>query len=71
MRRYLLSLSPGQFPHLNRYADALSQPGLDRRFAFGLNQILLGLTLTANDPRKGGRPRKTQRRRRPQLGGAS
>lgn len=41
--RYLSSLPAGQFPHLNASAAALARPGLDRRFAFGLDCLLRGL----------------------------
>ena len=42
--QYLSSLPPGDFPHLTRCAAPLSRPGLDRRFAFGLDRLLRGLS---------------------------
>jgi len=42
--QYLPSLPPGDFPHLTRCAVPLSVPGLDRRFAFGLDRLIRGLT---------------------------
>jgi AcrR family transcriptional regulator len=46
VEQYLSSLPPDDFPHLTRCAAALSRPGLDRRFAFGLDHLLRGLTPT-------------------------
>jgi AcrR family transcriptional regulator len=43
IRRYLKALPPAQFPQIGRYAEALTSRGLDRRFAFGLDQLLRGL----------------------------
>jgi TetR/AcrR family transcriptional regulator, tetracycline repressor protein len=44
--QYLSSLSPDDFPHLTRCASALARPGLDRRFAFGLDHLIRGLRPT-------------------------
>jgi TetR/AcrR family tetracycline transcriptional repressor len=44
VEHYLSSLPPNDFPHLTRCAQALSRPGLDRRFTFGLNRLIRGLT---------------------------
>jgi len=41
---YLLSLPAGQYPNLTRCAAALTRPGLDQRFTFGLDHFLRGLT---------------------------
>jgi TetR/AcrR family transcriptional regulator, tetracycline repressor protein len=51
IEQYLLALPEKHFPHVTRSAGALSQPGLDRRFAFGLEQLLLGLTVSAKHRR--------------------
>lgn len=40
---YLQSLPAKQYPHLVRSAEALARPGLDQRFAFGLDLLLWGL----------------------------
>ena len=46
---YLQSLPAGRYPHLVRSAAALTQPGLDQRFAFGLDRLLRGLTSRHTD----------------------
>jgi AcrR family transcriptional regulator len=43
IRSYLEQLPAAQFPQLNYYAQSLTSGGLDRRFAFGLNQFIGGL----------------------------
>ncbi len=52
IEQYLLALPEKQFPHVTRSARVLSQPGLDRRFAFGLEQLLLGLTVSSKHQRR-------------------
>lgn len=47
IEKYLSALPPEQFPHLTRCAHALSRPGLDLRFAFGLDQLILGISVTS------------------------
>jgi Tetracyclin repressor-like, C-terminal domain len=42
--QYLSTLPPGDFPHLTRCAAPLSRPGLDSRFAFGLDRLIRGLS---------------------------
>jgi AcrR family transcriptional regulator len=44
VEHYLSSLPPDDFPHVTRCAQALSRPGLDRRFTFGLDRLIRGLT---------------------------
>jgi TetR/AcrR family tetracycline transcriptional repressor len=44
VRDYLAGLSTEDFPHLTASATALSTNGLDRRFTFGLNALLTGIT---------------------------
>ena len=48
VEQYLSSLRPEDYPYLTRSASALSRPGLDRRFAFGLNNLLRGLAPTSS-----------------------
>lgn len=52
VRRYLLGLPRERFPQVSRHAEALTARGLDRRFAFGLEQMLTGLAVAA----QGGKP---------------
>ena len=40
---YLQSLPADRYPHLVNSAAALARPGLDQRFAFGLDRLLRGL----------------------------
>jgi len=61
IEQYLLTLSEKQFPHVTRSAKALSQPGLDRRFAFGLDQFLLGLTESSKRQRREPAKKKSKR----------
>ncbi|MFI0220377.1 TetR/AcrR family transcriptional regulator C-terminal domain-containing protein [Streptomyces lydicus] len=43
MRAELDDLDPDEFPHAHALADALTRPGMDERFTFGLNCLLAGL----------------------------
>jgi AcrR family transcriptional regulator len=61
IEQYLLALPEKQFPHVTRSAMALSQPGLDRRFSFGLEQFLLGLTESSKQRRR--RARKSLKKK--------
>lgn len=63
IEQYLLSLPEAEFPHLVRSATALSRPGLDQRFDFGLEQILLGLAAGCERRRAGRRPKRGNSRR--------
>lgn len=54
IEKYLLALSPEQFPHLRRCASALTRSGLDIRFVFGLDQLILGISATSNSSIRGG-----------------
>jgi TetR/AcrR family transcriptional regulator, tetracycline repressor protein len=58
IEQYLLALPEQQFPQVSRSARALSQPGLDRRFAFGLDQVLLGLAVNSKRQRRERKPAK-------------
>jgi AcrR family transcriptional regulator len=64
IEQYLVTLPPQQFPQINRYAKSLTAQGLDRRFAFGLNQLLLGLEATARKERNGKTPTRERAGRR-------
>jgi AcrR family transcriptional regulator len=58
IEQYLSALPEKQFPHVTRSAKALSQPGLDRRFAFGLDQFLLGLAESSKRRHRGRKVKK-------------